>query len=65
MRKVMLLYGETPWKSEWQKKSFKDDTAAMEFIRRHRKNIHGINYVKRNVSSLSHFEIAELIRGDI
>ena len=60
--KINLLYGVDVFNAEWQDKSFKDEMSALEFIRKHRLKIHGINYHICNAELLSHFEIMDLIR---
>lgn len=64
--KTSILYGEYPWDSEWQTKTFKDEMSAVEFIRKNGDRIHGINgkltWVK--ASHLSHFEIYDLLNNE-
>lgn len=48
--------------SRWQTKSFKDENAAIQWIRSHRDNIFGINHEFGSAKVLNHYEIAALLR---
>ena len=58
--KVNLLFGNDIFTATWQKKRFSDEMAALEFIRKHRNKIYGINgYIR---GQFSHFEIIDILR---
>jgi hypothetical protein len=58
--KVNLLFGDDILTATWQKKGFSDEMAALEFIRKHRNKIYGINGVTGG--PFSHFEIIDILR---
>lgn len=60
--KVKLLFGDNVLTATWQDKTFSDEMSAMEFIRKHRDKIQGINGSIEDVSSMSHFEIMRLLK---
>ena len=47
----------------WQEKSFKDEMAAIEWIRKHSQNIMEINDYPTLGQPVSHFEIMDAIRS--
>ena len=59
---VNIMYG-TFLNTEWQKKKFKDEISAMEWCRRHFKNIGCINNYRTGFQPISHFEIMDALRG--
>ena len=65
MLKIKILWGEDLMSSTWQKKSFKDEISALQFIRTHREKIFGVNnrmfYQSCNV--VPHFKLIEAIRS--
>ena len=63
MIKVVINYGPNYFNAELQTKSFKDETAAVEFCRKHHDNIHSINGIPTHGEQLSHFEIIDAIRN--
>ncbi len=63
MLEVWLKWGENILGAEWQKKNFKDETAALEFIRKHTDKIFGINGALVFVPAKNHFEIIDYIRS--
>lgn len=62
MIKVKVMYGEL-FNTNWQDKSFQDETAAIEWCRRNWKKIGCINDYRTNFQQLSHFEIMDALRG--
>lgn len=60
--KVNLLFGNNFFTATWQTKTFSDETVAMEFIRKHRDKIHGINGNVIGAKTFSHFEIMDMLR---
>ena len=63
--KVSIRWGKDVINSEWQEKTFKDNIAAMEFIRKHSDNIHGINgeLIPEYAKPLNHYDIQMLLEG--
>ncbi len=62
--KVNLLFGNDIFSAKWQKKGFSDELEALEFIRKHRNEIYGINdEITGPISQFSHFEIIDLLRS--
>lgn len=61
--KVNLLFGDDIFTATWQKKKFSDEMAALEFIRKHRNKIYGINDTMIDGSTISHFEIIDILRS--
>ena len=62
MIKIKILYGEL-FNTQWQEKSFKDETAAIEWCRRNYKKIGCINDYRTGFKAISHFEIMDALRG--
>lgn len=62
MIKLEILYGEL-FNSSWQTKSFKDETAAIEWCRRNAAKIGCINDYRTFFRPVSHFEVMDAIRG--
>ena len=62
MLKVRILYGK-PFESSWQEKSFKDETAAMEWCRRNAEKICCINDYRTMCLPVSQYEIMDALRG--
>lgn len=60
--KVNLLFGNDIFSATWQKKSFSDEMAALNFIRMHRNKIYGINGYTGG--PFSHFEIIDILRRE-
>ena len=60
--KVNLLFGDDIFTATWQKKGFSDEMAALEFIRKHRNKVYGINGTIIDGSTISHFKIINLLR---
>ena len=60
--KVNLLFGDDIITATWQKKGFSDEMAVLEFIRKHRNEIYGINGTMVDASTISHFEIIDILR---
>lgn len=60
--KVKLLFGDYCATATWQDKKFSDEMAAMEFIRKHRDKIYGINGSFVDVPRTSHFLIMDLLK---
>lgn len=54
---VDILWGRNIIQSDWQKKAFKDSTAALEFCRKHYDHILCINSFRTAGQPVSHFDI--------
>jgi len=61
---VNLLFGNNIFSATWQKKTFSDEMAALEFIRKHKNKIYGINDFMEPASQLCHFEIIKMLRNE-
>ncbi len=61
--KVNICFGDNILESKWQTKTFSDEMSALEFIRKHRARIFGINDYFGDVAILTPFEIMDLIKG--
>ena len=61
-----ILWGENIIDTTWQTKNFKDETAAVEWIRKHTDKVQGINNViiPEALKPLNHFLIVDLLRGN-
>lgn len=62
MIKLKILYGKL-FNTEWQTKTFKDETSAIEWCRKNSSKIGCINNYRTGFQSISHFEIMDAIRG--
>ncbi len=62
MIKIEVLYGSL-FDSQWQTKTFKDETSCMEWCRRNSEKIGRINDYRTGFQPISHFEIIDAIRG--
>lgn len=60
--RVKLLFGNNVLAATWQDKTFSDEMSALEFIRKHRDKIHGINGTIAGVPTMNHFEIVDLLK---
>ena len=60
--KVKLLFGDNVFNATWQDKTFSNEMAALEFVRKHRDKIQGINGYIVDVPMMSHFEIMDLLK---
>lgn len=63
--KAKLLFGDNVFSATWQDKTFSDEMAALEFIRKHRDKIVGINGIVGYVKTMNHFEIMRLLKEGI
>ena len=63
--KVKLLFGDNVLTATWQDKTFSDEMAALEFIRKHRDKILGINGFVECSKTLNHFEIMRLLKEGV
>ena len=61
--KVNICFGDDIIASKWQTKTFSNEMSALEFIRKHRTRIFGINDYFGDVAILTPFEIMDLIRS--
>lgn len=64
MIKIKVLYGSL-FDSEWQTKTFKDETSCMEWCRRNSEKIACINDYRTKFQPISHFEIMDAINGKV
>lgn len=62
MIKIKVLYG-TMFDSEWQKKTFNDETSCIEWCRKNSEKIGCINDYRTGFQPISHFEIMDAING--
>ena len=62
MIKIKVLYGKS-FDSEWQDKTFQDETKAIEWCRKNYAKIACINDYRTVYQPISHFEIMDAIRG--
>ena len=60
--KVRILYGDF-LNTTWQEKSFKDETACIEWCRKNYKKIWCINDYRTQSQPISHFDIMDALRG--
>lgn len=62
MIELNILYGK-PFDTTWQKKSFKDETSAVQWCRKNHEKIGCINDYRTFFAQVSHFDIMDAIRG--
>ena len=62
MIKIKVMYG-TLFNTEWQDKTFKDETSCIEWCRRNSNKIGCINDYRTGFKPIGHFEIMDAIRG--
>lgn len=62
MIKLKVMFGEL-FNTEWQTKSFEDETKAIEWCRRNYKKIGCINNYRTGFQPISHFDIMDAIKG--
>ncbi len=65
MVKVKVLWGNDLYNSTWQDKSFKDEMAALQFLRMHTDKIYGVNSTMfhSGIASITHFELMDAIKN--
>ena len=62
MIKIIVMFGELG-NCTWQDKTFKDETACIEWCRRNYQKIGCINDYRTGFKPISHFEIIDAIKG--
>lgn len=62
MIKVKILYGQ-PFNMSWQDKSFKDETAAIEWCKRNYEKIGCINDYRTGFQQISQFGVMDALKG--
>ncbi len=62
MIRIKVLYGSL-FNTTWQDKTFKDETACIEWCRKNHAKIGCINDYRTTFQPISHFDIRDAIRG--